>query len=68
MPQWARMEVWGRNMTDSEKLYDIIKDAIDSLGNYSYSELIGILEIVKAEVIEEYFEVLDELRDGNADN
>ena len=55
-------------MTDSEKLYDIIKDAIDSLGNYSYSELIGILEIVKAEVIEEYFEVLDELRDGNADN
>lgn len=62
------MEVWRQNMTDSEKLYDIIKDAIDSLGNYSYSELIGVLEIIKAEVMEEYFEVLDELRDKDADN
>jgi hypothetical protein len=53
-------------MNDTSKLYDIIWDAIESLGEFSYPELIGILETIKAEVMDEYLGLINEVRDDDA--
>lgn len=46
---------------DTDKLYRIIWDSIDNIGEYSRAEVIGVLEIIKAEIIEDYFATLDEI-------
>lgn len=54
-------------MNDTSKLYDIIWDSIESLGDYSYIELVGVLEMIKAEVMEEYFGVIDNLNQAESE-
>lgn len=48
-------------ISDTDKLYRIIWDSIDNIGEYSRAEVIGVLEIIKAEIIEDYFTTLDEI-------
>lgn len=47
-------------MSDLTNLYDIIWDAIESGGNFSYVEVIGTLEMIKQEIIEEALRIRDE--------
>jgi len=44
-------------VSDSGKLYDLLWDAIEGMGEYSYFEALGVLEVIKADLIKE----LDEL-------
>lgn len=47
-------------MSDLTNLYDIIWDTIESGGNFSYVEVIGTLEMIKQEIIEEALRIRDE--------
>lgn len=47
-------------MSDLTNLYDIIWDTIESGGNFSYVEVIGTLEMIKQEIMEEALRIRDE--------
>ncbi len=44
-------------MSDSGKLYDLLWDAIEGFGEYSYFEVIGVLELIKTDLINELNEI-----------
>ena len=46
-------------MSDLATLYDIIWDTLESGGNFSYTEVIGTLEMIKQELIQEALELRD---------
>ena len=51
---------------NSGTLYEILWDAIDSLGDeITYFELLGVLELIKAEIIEELRKLADDTGTDN---